>query len=760
MNERLNAIVGAKISEFRRKMAQVKATAMALPKNIVIEVEARVDKTQKRLDRLANSIRTLQTIGGNMAKGGLIALSPSAIPVLAGLTAALAMLGPMLAVMGGGALGLAAAFGVAGTGLAAFGTIAIPTMSRIAKAQNEIAKAEEKLAKADTAEERAKAQAELNAVYDKLSGSQQGFIKSLNSFKSFWGDFVTSFETPMLNIFSQGLTTLQKALKKLAPVFDKALSAMNTLMSDLDKSLSNPTVVKFIEFLAANVEPMMTKLGRAFGNIALGIMDMMMAFKPLMDMMADGFLEMSRGFAEWAKGLADSPGFQKFVSYVQENLPKVKNIFKDAFLGIIDLFAAFAPLAADMMSGLEDLMAKFRKWASNLESNDAFQGFIQYIRDNGPKVMTFFGEFIRLIANLVKAVAPLGAQMLELVNKFLIWFNGFIENNPWFQKFIGFMIVFGGVLQAVLPIIIGVISFFGGLFNTIKTKVWPWLQKLWTTIATKLLPFLGKIGGVIGKVLPWIAKIGGFFLRFLTGPIGWVIQIVILLVQVIVKYWDQIKSFTKKVFSAIADFFKSIWNGIKNFFTDTLVGLRDKAKEKMESMKNAIKDKMTGIWDGIKSIWDKITGFFDDINLFDSGKKIIQSAIDGIKSMIGKVGDVVGNITQKIRDFFPFSPPKEGPLRDLHKTDFSWAITKSINDSKASIQRAMNGMLQPTMALGFGGVSVGAPTSYDSREETFVSMQGVFDGAEITIREDADIERIAIALAERTKDSKRTRGIR
>nr|WP_309098774.1 hypothetical protein [Fredinandcohnia onubensis] len=72
MREKLEALVGAKISEFRRKMAEVKKTVRSIPNEVWINVRVNYKKAQQRLDNIADTIRTLQTVGGNMVLGSML----------------------------------------------------------------------------------------------------------------------------------------------------------------------------------------------------------------------------------------------------------------------------------------------------------------------------------------------------------------------------------------------------------------------------------------------------------------------------------------------------------------------------------------------------------------------------------------------------------------------------------------------------------------------------------------------------------------
>src|SRR5699024_10503556 len=54
-----------------------------------------------------------------------------------------------------------------------------------------------------------------------------------------------------------------------------------------------------------------------------------------------------------------------------------------------------------------------------------------------------------------------------------------------------------------------------------------------------------------------------------------------------------------------------------------------------------------------------------------SGRSLIQGFINGIKSMFGNVSNAARNIVNKVRDFFPFSPAKEGPFSGRGYTTYS-----------------------------------------------------------------------------------------
>ena len=71
-----------------------------------------------------------------------------------------------------------------------------------------------------------------------------------------------------------------------------------------------------------------------------------------------------------------------------------------------------------------------------------------------------------------------------------------------------------------------------------------------------------------------------------------------------------------------------------------------------------IKTFMSGIWQAVVSVVGKMS---------QAGSNIINSLVEGMKAAASKPIEVIKQIVQKIRNFLPFSPAKEGPLRDINR---------------------------------------------------------------------------------------------
>ena len=102
-------------------------------------------------------------------------------------------------------------------------------------------------------------------------------------------------------------------------------------------------------------------------------------------------------------------------------------------------------------------------------------------------------------------------------------------------------------------------------------------------------------------------------------------------------------------------------------------------------------------------------------------KNIATSIADGIKSAIGKVTGAISDVTQSVRDFLPFSPAKQGPLKDLHKLDFG-IIADGIYKAKKPVARAMADLTGTAL---YDSVAIAMPTISNPNAKM---MEGVVNG--------------------------------
>lgn len=414
--------VKARTALFRKEIANLKARQIG--KEIFLQIRARNERFYRDLDNIAESIRSWGVVLGNILKGTFIAVIPSIAAFGAAATGALATVGAMTGVLTGGLLGLTSAFGVAATAIGAFAVTAIGHMKKF----KDFMKGEGPGTK------------EMEALRDSVNGLKEDHKKLSDQLES------NNFET-----FNNGVQAARKVLNKLNGLMVDSSGVMKNLSKSLNESMDSAPMERFFNYLNSNGASTLDKVARGVGFFGRSLASLVVAFGPLAASMSQGFLDMSKRVDEWSAKLADSQGMKQFTNYVNENIPKIRGAFRDLTVGLVQMFAAFGPMAATAMSWFERLMGRFREWSSQLSQNQAFKNFVKYIEEAAPKVGQLIGNLAKTFSLLAQGMAPLALSILNVANAFLQWFNALMQTNPGVAQLIAKMITLAGVALAVVP---------------------------------------------------------------------------------------------------------------------------------------------------------------------------------------------------------------------------------------------------------------------------------------------------------------------
>ncbi|MBU8567590.1 hypothetical protein KM914_14295 [Virgibacillus pantothenticus] len=250
-----------------------------------------------------------------------------------------------------------------------------------------------------------------------------------------------------------------------------------------------------------------------------------------------------------------------------------------------------------------------------------------------------------------------------------------------------------GAIQAAINIILGIIEFFSALFTGNWSKLWQATKKI-VSNAVKLvwnlvqLWFVGKIlklGKTLFKSLTGIvknlwSKVSSFFTSGVTKA-----------KNIVSTGFNFIKSKISSVMNAIKSIISSIWNSIKGVIARVVNSIKSKVSNVFNSLKGVTSKAFNAVKNAVKSGMDKALNVVTNIKdkFLDAGKNIVGSIAKGITGAIGKVKDAIGKVTSKIRDFLPFSPAKEGALRDIMKIQIPQSIAKSIDRGRSVAVKSM-----------------------------------------------------------------------
>jgi len=204
-------------------------------------------------------------------------------------------------------------------------------------------------------------------------------------------------------------------------------------------------------------------------------------------------------------------------------------------------------------------------------------------------------------------------------------------------------------------------------------------------------------------------------------------------------------------------------------FVSVLTGDWEGAWENIKRILSGAWDMMTGVMrlgvdtvlGIVKGLGKAFGGVFEDIanSFYNAGKGFMEMLMKGLESMKNKVTSTISDIAGSIRDFLPFSPAKTGPLSDLDHLDFGGPISDSIKLAFPQVKGLLGDLLttpdlQAQSVMSTAGNNTSAPTSGGNT----YNFKGMLEGATFSIREEADIQKLAVELGKYVKASSRRVG--
>lgn len=192
---------------------------------------------------------------------------------------------------------------------------------------------------------------------DKLPPSAQQFVLQLHRL----GPELKDLQTAAGEDFFPGLTDGLDAVMRDSPLVQHALRGiggeLGNLAREAGRSLSSDQWRPFLRFVGDEAPGALDQMGHAAGLTAHGVAAIWMAFQPLNDQMGQGLVELAGDFDRWATSLDKTKGFEDFLDYVRENSPRVIQLLGDVGDLFVNVAQAAAPLGGPTIQAL-DLIVK------------------------------------------------------------------------------------------------------------------------------------------------------------------------------------------------------------------------------------------------------------------------------------------------------------------------------------------------------------------------------------------------------------------
>ncbi|HCQ3504694.1 TPA: terminase [Staphylococcus aureus] len=476
----------------------------------------------EKMDALASKIRTFGTIFAQQVKGLMIASIQALIPVIAGLVPAIMAVLNSVGVLGGGVLGLAGAFSIAGAGAVAFGSMAISAIKMLKDGTLQVTK------------------------------ETQAYQSALNGVKTTWQDIIKQNQAQIFNTLANGLNTIKTALIALKPFISGVAQSMEQASQKVLKWAQNSqTAQKFFNMMNTTGVKTFDALLSAAGRFGDGLVNVFTQLAPLFLWVANGLDSLGQKFQNWANSVAGQNAIQAFIEYTKTNLPKLGQIFGNVFSGIGNLMIAFGQNSSNIFDWLVKLTSQFRAWSEQVGQSQGFKDFISYVQENGPTIMQLIGNIVKALVAFGTAMAPIASKLLDFITNLAGFIAKLFETHPAVAQIIGVMGILGGVFWALMAPIAAVSSVLSNVFSMTLLNV------------VKRILDLTRITGLVSKAFGLLT--GAF--TSVSWPVLAVIAVIGAFIGILVYLWKTNENFRKTITES--------WNGIKTAVSGAIQGVVD-----------------------------------------------------------------------------------------------------------------------------------------------------------------------------------------
>lgn len=533
------------------------------------------------------------------------------------------------------------------------------------------------------------------------------YTASLDSLKSAWADLIKQNQAQIFNTLANAIDTAKVALSGLTPFINGVSQGMEQASAKmLDWARNSQVAQRFFEMMGTTGVRIFNNMLEAAGSFGSGLISVLTQIAPLAEWVSQGFKKMGQAFNEWAQSVEGQNAIKSFIEYTKQNLPLIGQIFGSTFKGIFNLMKAFAPNTHLVLQGLADMAQRFEEWSATIAQSDGFKKFIEYVQENGPKLIQLLGNIANIIINVATAMAPFAAAVLDVAIAITNFVESLTATHPAIGIMLGLIVTLAGIFMTLGPPIMGAIDFIGkfvrvltgastaiegltaigsGLMTALEglgaaflaldapilliigavaaviaILVWLWntnesvrnaLTNAWDVIST-------TIGGAIQSVIDWFIQLYDNIMQtieplipifqqfgdFINQILGVVVvQAINFLVEAFKGLWLAVSV----IFTAIGAIVSSVIQIIVGLFTAFIQLITGDFSGALQTLQNTFTNVLNTIWGAVQSIFSQISNF-----IFASLNSILGTSISSWSQIWSSTTQFLSQIWSSVTNWF------------------------------------------------------------------------------------------------------------
>jgi len=286
-----------------------------------------------------------------------------------------------------------------------------------------------------------------------------------------------------------------------------------------------------------------------------------------------------------------------------------------------------------------------------------------------------------------------------------------------------------GFVAVALPI---VQAFVAGMMARIQPML-PTIRAIFAAIGQIITGVMGLVQAVISRVT---AIIGGIWSRWGTNIMNFVAKVFGAVLTIIGGALKVIQGVIKVVTSIIKGDWSGAWAGIKQIVAGAWQAIKGIVSGALTILSGVIRGGGTLLKGAMSWVGNKIMEGLAGLGskMLSAGSQLIQHIIDGIMGKIQAVKDAAGRVAKAIKDFFPGSPVKTGPLTSWNNGGAGKRLGGMLADGLSASQRqvaaasaGLAGSVAMPVAGGIGAAGSGGRLGLD--DTTLYRLAAILQGA-------------------------------
>lgn len=331
-----------------------------------------------------------------------------------------------------------------------------------------------------------------------------------------------------------------------------------------------------------------------------------------------------------------------------------------------------------------------------------------------------FNQFKSTVSNIFNAVKSFLSNVWNAIKSFVIntitnlvntavnWFNNLKSRaTSIFNAVRSFMSsVWNSIKSTVSSVVRAIFNTVRSIFNSIRSTI----SSIMNAIRSVISSIWNAIRSVVSSVVNAIRSVVSAGFNAVRSVVSSVMSAVR---SVVSSAWSAIRSVVSSAVNAVRSAISSGFNAARSIVSSVVNAIRsvissgfNAARSVVSSSVNAIRSTVPSVFNALGSVVSSamtrvrnavsngmnaalrvVSGIMGSFRT--AGSNIVTSIANGIRGAIGKVTSAISSVTSAVRRYLPFSPAKEGALRDIMKTNIVGSIAQTIDKQRKLPLKAM-----------------------------------------------------------------------